>query len=57
MVTEKELGLRQALKTMGMTDAAFWLSWMGCVGFWGWGPLRAGWQEVCLFLRRGGLSP
>lgn len=28
VVTEKELGLRQALRTMGMMDSAFWLSWM-----------------------------
>lgn len=27
LVSEKELGLRQALRTMGMTDAAYWLSW------------------------------
>ena len=27
VVAEKELGLRQALRTMGMTDAAYWLSW------------------------------
>ncbi len=27
-MTEKELGLRQALRTMGMMDSAFWLSWM-----------------------------
>ena len=26
-VSEKELGLRQALRTMGMMDSAFWLSW------------------------------
>lgn len=28
VVTEKEQGLRQALRTMGMMDSAFWLSWM-----------------------------
>ncbi|GAB4824042.1 hypothetical protein N2152v2_011088 [Parachlorella kessleri] len=28
IVTEKELGLRQALRTMGMMDSAFWLSWL-----------------------------
>lgn len=27
-MTEKELGLRQALRTMGMLDSAFWLSWL-----------------------------
>ena len=27
VVSEKEFGLRQALRTMGMTDAAYWLSW------------------------------
>lgn len=24
LVSEKELGLRQALRTMGMTDTAYW---------------------------------
>lgn len=28
VVTEKEAGLRQALRTMGMLESAFWLSWM-----------------------------
>ncbi len=28
MVTEREKGLRQALRTMGMLDSAFWGSWM-----------------------------
>ena len=27
VVGEKELGLKQALRTMGMTDSAYWLSW------------------------------
>lgn len=27
VVAEKELGLRQALRTMGMTDLAYWSSW------------------------------
>jgi len=27
LVSERELGLRQALRTMGMTEAAYWLSW------------------------------
>ncbi|GAX81954.1 hypothetical protein CEUSTIGMA_g9382.t1 [Chlamydomonas eustigma] len=27
VVSEKELGLRQALRTMGMTEMAYWLSW------------------------------
>lgn len=27
VVMEKELGLKQALRTMGMTDLAFWASW------------------------------
>lgn len=27
MVMEKEAGLKQALRTMGMTDSAYWLSW------------------------------
>ena len=27
LVGEKELGLRQALRTMGMTDFSYWLSW------------------------------
>ena len=28
MVGEQELGLRQMLRTMGMLDSAYWLSWM-----------------------------
>lgn len=28
VVAEREKGLRQALKTMGMLESAFWLSWM-----------------------------
>ncbi|EFN57675.1 hypothetical protein CHLNCDRAFT_57211 [Chlorella variabilis] len=28
VVAERERGLRQALKTMGMLESAFWLSWM-----------------------------
>lgn len=28
LVYEKERGLRQALRTVGMTDAAYWLSWL-----------------------------
>ncbi|EFJ52653.1 hypothetical protein VOLCADRAFT_85850 [Volvox carteri f. nagariensis] len=27
VVAEKELGLKQALRTMGMSDSAYWLSW------------------------------
>lgn len=27
MVQEKELGLRQALCNMGMTDLSYWVSW------------------------------
>ncbi|GFR51512.1 hypothetical protein Agub_g13927, partial [Astrephomene gubernaculifera] len=27
VVAEKELGLKQALRTMGMVDSAYWLSW------------------------------
>jgi hypothetical protein len=27
VVQEKELGLRQALCNMGMTDLAYWMSW------------------------------
>lgn len=27
MVSEKELGLKQALRTMGMKDGAYWASW------------------------------
>eukprot|EP00798_Chlamydomonas_sp_ICE-L_P014423 gene14423-20429_t len=27
VVSEKELGLKQALRTMGMVDSAYWLSW------------------------------
>ncbi|GAX72794.1 hypothetical protein CEUSTIGMA_g249.t1 [Chlamydomonas eustigma] len=27
VVSEKELGLRQALRTMGMTEIAYWVSW------------------------------
>ncbi|KXZ51812.1 hypothetical protein GPECTOR_11g253 [Gonium pectorale] len=27
VVAEKELGLKQALRTMGMADSAYWLSW------------------------------
>ena len=28
VVGEQELGLRQMLRTMGMLDSAYWLSWM-----------------------------
>ena len=28
VVGEQEVGLRQMLRTMGMLDAAYWLSWM-----------------------------
>jgi hypothetical protein len=27
VVAEREMKLRQALRTMGMLDSAFWLSW------------------------------
>lgn len=28
VVGEQELGLRQMLRTMGMLDSSYWLSWM-----------------------------
>lgn len=28
VVMEKELGLRTAMRTMGMKDSAYWVSWM-----------------------------
>jgi len=37
MVNEKEQGMRQALRTMGMLDSAYWLSW-------------AAWEMIMVFI-------